>query len=125
MHHLDGRIYHLSLQICHLLDQHLSSPAENAMCSMQLSSEDQLYSPYHTECAQWFCAGNKFLCLDDRNSFPCSLITKNTRIFLGRDFHWRRMIASYISIHHSALAGLVWGMSLWQNWPQAHCQHSS
>ena len=87
----------------HLLDQHLSSPTENAVCSMQLLSEGHLYSPPHSElsltelekCGQWFCAGNvSLLSLNHRNPLPCLLTGKNTNIFLGKDFHWRGMITS-------------------------------
>lgn len=108
----------------HLVDQHLSSPAENAVCSMQLLSEGHLYSPPHAglfsteleKCGQWFYVGNEsLLSLNHRNPLPWLLIGKNTHIFLGKDFHWRGMITSQVNIHPLALERLVCGVSLWQN----------
>lgn len=74
----------------HLLDKHLSSPAANAVCSMQILSEGHLYSTPFTEvfsaelenCGQWFYAGNKSpLSLNDRSAVPYVLIGKNAHIF--------------------------------------------
>lgn len=74
----------------HLLDKHLSSPAANAVCSMQILSEGHLYYTPCTEvfstelenCGQWFYAGNKSpLSLNDRSAVPYVLIGKNAHIF--------------------------------------------
>jgi len=73
-----------------------------------------------------FCAGNEpLLSLNHRNPLPCLLIGKNTLIFLGKHFHCRGIITSQVNIPPLALERLVWGMSLWQNAAQVHCQHIS